>query len=469
MGDYWGYLHYASVSLGTPSISFFVALDTGSDVFWVPCDCPTCTSIPLTLDNGAVVNINYYSPKASSTSKYVPCNSSLCEQQYQCPDPNQNTCPYQVIYADQSSTSGYLVEDFLHLKTDDSHQKDVDVRITFGCSQFQTVSFAATDGLFGLGWDKLSVPSILSSAGLTANSFSMCFGSDGIGRINFGDKGSPDQPETSFILDKSNPKYTVSVTQITVGKNLMNIGFTALFDSGTSFTYLMDPTYTHLTESFNAQVQDRRHPYDPNSTFEYCYDSSSTSSGSTIPTLNLIMEGGSQFPVSYPIIGDTMSYYCLAVIKNNGSIDMNIIGQNFMTGYLIVFDRERSVLGWTQSECYGSKDSSTTATPPPETPSSPTTIPPATSAAPPPPPETPSSPTTVPPATSAAPPPPPETPSSSTIIPPATAVEPVNAPPEATTASGDNSFSSGTPPQWSPSLHPCSCCFLILLVFFTII
>ena len=39
----WNFsLHYANVSLGTPSLWFLVALDTGSDLFWLPCDCTSC-------------------------------------------------------------------------------------------------------------------------------------------------------------------------------------------------------------------------------------------------------------------------------------------------------------------------------------------------------------------------------------------------------------------------------------------
>ncbi|XP_043709193.1 aspartyl protease family protein 1-like [Telopea speciosissima] len=463
----WGYLHYTIVSVGTPSISFFVALDTGSDLFWLPCNCYTaCTSTSQSTNYGVVVNLNYYSPNASSTSKNVPCNSNMCEQQGQCLDPN--SCPYQLIYVDQSSTSGYLVEDVLHLKTDNTHQEVVDAHITFGCSQTQTGGFlfgGPTDGLFGLGLDKLSVPSILSSAGLTANSFSMCFGSDGIGRINFGDKGSPDQGETPFIPNQLNPTYIVSVTQITVGRNLMNISFTAIFDSGTSATYLNDPAYTHLTKSFNAQVQDKLLPYDPNNGFEYCYDTSSTSSYSTIPTLSLTMGSGSQFLVSNPIFGvmrycfyslllfDPTSSYCLGIFKNTGSNDLNTIGQNFMSNYLIVFDRERSVLGWKESDCYGSKVSSTTKTQPSSTATPPSATPSSSTATPPP--ATPSSSTTIPPAT------------------PTTTVVPGNVSPATTTTSGGYVFSSGAPTasvQWSQCWIPINYRFLILfLVFFTII
>jgi len=74
------------------------------------------------------------------------------------------------------------------------------------CGQIQSGSFldvAAPNGLFGLGMEKISVPSMLSREGFTADSFSMCFGSDGIGRISFGDKGSFDQDETPFNLNPS--------------------------------------------------------------------------------------------------------------------------------------------------------------------------------------------------------------------------------------------------------------------------
>ncbi|KAL4645560.1 hypothetical protein ACB092_02G242900 [Castanea dentata] len=36
---YFNLLYYANVSVGTPSLSFLVALDTGSNLFWLPCDC----------------------------------------------------------------------------------------------------------------------------------------------------------------------------------------------------------------------------------------------------------------------------------------------------------------------------------------------------------------------------------------------------------------------------------------------
>lgn len=78
--------------------------------------------------------------------------------------------------------------------------------LNYRCGQIQSGSFldvAAPNGLFGLGMEKISVPSMLSREGFTADSFSMCFGHDAIGRISFGDKGSFDQDETPFNLNPS--------------------------------------------------------------------------------------------------------------------------------------------------------------------------------------------------------------------------------------------------------------------------
>ncbi|KAH1058701.1 hypothetical protein AAZX31_02G042800 [Glycine max] len=358
-----GFLHYTTVQIGTPGVKFMVALDTGSDLFWVPCDCTRCAATDSTSFASALAtqdfDLNVYNPNGSSTSKKVTCNNSLCTHRSQCLGTFSN-CPYMISYVSaETSTSGILVEDVLHLTQEDNHHDLVEANVIFGCGQIQSGSFldvAAPNGLFGLGMEKISVPSMLSREGFTADSFSMCFGRDGIGRISFGDKGSFDQDETPFNLNPSHPTYNITVTQVRVGTTLIDVEFTALFDSGTSFTYLVDPTYTRLTKSFHSQVQDRRHRSDSRIPFEYCYDMSPDANTSLIPSVSLTMGGGSHFAVYDPIIiisTQSELVYCLAVVK---SAELNIIGQNFMTGYRVVFDREKLVLGWKKFDCYDIED-----------------------------------------------------------------------------------------------------------------
>ncbi|KAK9129396.1 hypothetical protein Sjap_009883 [Stephania japonica] len=350
-----GFLHYANVSLGTPSVWFLVALDTGSDLFWVPCNCTSCVKA-LKSRNGDELDFNIYSPNASSTSKRVPCESSLCEFQRGCSKAT-DVCSYEVLYlSNDTSSSGVLVEDVLRLVREDDNLEAVDAPITFGCGQVQTGSFldgAAPNGLFGLGVQKTSVPSILSRANITADSFSLCFGSMGIGRLNFGDKGSADQDETPLNINQLHPTYNISVTKIIVGKAVTDVEFSAIFDSGTSFTYLNDPAYGQLSDSFNSQVKDKQHAVDPSIPFEFCYDLSSN----PIPNVTLTMKGDSQFLVIDPLVlFPDEKTYCLGIVK---SPNVNIIGQNFMTGYRVVFDREKMILGWKESNCYDFSDSNT--------------------------------------------------------------------------------------------------------------
>ncbi|KAG8363798.1 hypothetical protein BUALT_Bualt19G0059800 [Buddleja alternifolia] len=372
-----GFLHYAIVSVGTPPLVYLVALDTGSDLFWLPCDCTTCAR-SFNSTSGKTLELNIYSPNISSSSIPVPCNSSTCGQRRAC-SLRRNACAYQEVYlSSNTSTTGILVDDVLHLGTDSTPQDIVEAPITLGCGIIQTGDFldgAAINGLFGLGMDSISVPSTLASKGLAANSFSMCFGPDGFGRIEFGDKGSPNQKTTPFNLERLHPTYNVTVTQIAVENNVTDIEFTAIFDSGTSFTYLNDPAYTAIVESFNSQITNEpRYQPETQIIFDYCYSLSATQESYMIPNLNLTMRGGDQLYITAPTVviprrGGVA--YCLAIVKSE---DINIIGQNFMTGYRIVFDRDEMVLGWKESDCNDSilsntlpvnKRNSTTNAPPP--------------------------------------------------------------------------------------------------------
>uniref|UniRef100_A0A453AGF5 Peptidase A1 domain-containing protein n=1 Tax=Aegilops tauschii subsp. strangulata TaxID=200361 RepID=A0A453AGF5_AEGTS len=76
------------------------------------------------------------------------------------------------------------------------------------------------------------------------------------------------------------------------------------------------------------------------------------------PSISLRTAGGSLFPAIDP--GQVISIqqheyvYCLAIVK---STKLNIIGQNFMTGVRVVFDRERKILGWKKFNCYDTDSS----------------------------------------------------------------------------------------------------------------
>ena len=87
-----------------------------------------------------------------------------------------------------------------------SNPCDLNLSFCFRCGKNETgilLMGSAPNGLLGLGLDSISVPSTIASKGQGPNSFSMCFGSDGIGRINFADNGTSEQKETSFTAEPS--------------------------------------------------------------------------------------------------------------------------------------------------------------------------------------------------------------------------------------------------------------------------
>ena len=94
-----------------------------------------CSS-PEFLDNYLIlfikqVDLNIYSPKNSSTSRVIPCNSTFCKQSH-CPSASAK-CGYKVAYlSNNTSSTGIFVEDVLHLIRDDDRSKAVDANITFG-------------------------------------------------------------------------------------------------------------------------------------------------------------------------------------------------------------------------------------------------------------------------------------------------------------------------------------------------
>lgn len=153
----------------------------------------------------------------------------------------------------------------------------------------------------------------------------------------------------------TSPTYNITFTQINVGETAQDVEFSAIFDSGTSFTYLNDPAYTFIGETvssvllyfripyghtylslaclqstcyvqFNSLAQEKRHSSDSNIPFEYCYDlrlaqlcadlytitlfprdaelesmCSPNQSSLKIATVNMTMKGGDQFYVNNPV------------------------------------------------------------------------------------------------------------------------------------------------------------------------
>ncbi|KAH7287125.1 hypothetical protein KP509_32G039300 [Ceratopteris richardii] len=298
--------------------------------------------------------LNMYHPAASKTSQRITCTDDLCESSEICQDKNDD-CLYNVRYVSPNTwTSGVLVEDIIYLSSGRDLDGSVGTRIVFGCGQVQSGNFlsnGAPDGLLGLGMGTIAFPYRLAKAGLIKNSFSMCFASDGSGRIFFGDKGLASQKTTPFLpLNGTHLRYVVGLQSIVVGSSDIQQRTTIIIDSGTSFTYLPKDLYSAVTIEFDKQVTTNRVTL-ADVPWKFCYESSD--GDMQTPPLSMVFIGGEIFPVYNPLIGiynanGSIEAVCLAILES----DIAIFGQSFMTGYQLVFDREEMQLGWAPTDCY---------------------------------------------------------------------------------------------------------------------
>ncbi|GAB2283456.1 hypothetical protein Dimus_017967 [Dionaea muscipula] len=358
-GNELGWLHYTWIDIGTPYTSFFVALDAGSDLLWIPCDCIQCASLSASPYSNLDRNLNEYSPANSSTSRHLACSHALCELGSSCHNSGQQ-CPYMAqYYTENTSSSGLLVEDVLHLSSSSGNfsKASVQASIIIGCGRNQTGGYldgVAPDGVMGLGLGEIAVPSFLAKSGLVRNSFSLCFNEDGSGTMFFGDHGLTSQQTTSFLLlNGKYSTYIVGVEACCVGKDscLKQTNFEALVDSGSSFTFLPEAVYEKVVQEFDRQVNATREYYE-GYPWKYCYKSS-VQENLHSPSVVFVFKSNSSFVIRnplFPVHGDQgIIGYCLAIQSIEGGIA--VIGQNFITGYQMVFDRENMKLGWSHSDC----------------------------------------------------------------------------------------------------------------------
>ncbi|CAA6665078.1 unnamed protein product [Spirodela intermedia] len=346
-----GELHYTWVDIGTPNVSFLVALDAGSDLFWVPCDCIQCAAL-------------------SGGRNGLPRALHLSVNQLQKP---KQPCPYFVdYYSENTSSSGLLVEDTLYLASSDENAF-MGASVIIGCGSRQSGGYLdgiAPDGLLGLGLGDVSVPTILAKEGLVRDSFSLCFQEDDSGRILFGDQGISGQRSTPFVsVEGKYPTYIIEVEGWCIGSQCLRQTATrALVDCGSSFTYLPSSVFKVVVAEFDRQMNRSSITYEE-SPFQYCYRASSLEMP-TIPRVALTLAVNQSFVVNNPLFlfygkQGQREAFCLALQPSD---DPHVtIGQNFMTGYKVVFDRELMRLAWSPSSHCGDPASSRRVprTPPP--------------------------------------------------------------------------------------------------------
>lgn len=363
--DVLGGLHYSFITIGTPNQTFLVALDTGSDLLWVPCNCQQCSSTNWATYGLQTQGLEFavYNESGSSTGKAVACTDAMCSTTLRstatCTSANEK-CSYVVQYmSTATSTSGVILQDVLYLNDGVSVNADAATSYTtpiyFGCGQVQTgdlVEGVAPNGLFGLGPDSIGVPRTLARNGvIPANSFSMCFSStDASGRLVFGAQAEARVPSTPLVAITPNVYYVVAATKFSLAGEAVSVSENLIFDTGTSYTTLPQSVYQSLGNSLIKQITLPQ--FQLNGTFDYCWNTSDASVLDSLPSLTITFYGGGTWTIPSPYVAfsDTKSiqFFCLGVTPSS----TGIIGHNFMAGFEFVFNQELMTFSWSPSTCY---------------------------------------------------------------------------------------------------------------------
>ncbi|CAK9193323.1 unnamed protein product [Sphagnum troendelagicum] len=357
-------LYYMEIMLGTPSQTYDVQIDTGSDLLWV--DCSPCTGCPQT--SSLKVSLSPYSESASSSNQAIECSDAFCSAassdglQKSCGV--GSSCEFYTLYGDGSTVSGYLVSDLFTYNAiinSTNTTELVSTRVSFGCGNVRTGNLAsseeATDGLIGFGSNSVSVVSQLAATGTIPNSFAHCLqGETGTSSLVIGEITEPDITYTNMVPNQ--PHYTAVLVNIGVqGVNISSStaltsssgsNLEVIFDSGTTLANLIEPFFTDFMNAIDESVGT------PLQTIEgsQCYASST----SVFPNITLYFEGGTMELGSdsylLPIQDGGNTYYCPAWQASSGDVSTySILGDIVLQNQIIVYDNDLKRLGWKNFDC----------------------------------------------------------------------------------------------------------------------
>ncbi|KAJ3677598.1 hypothetical protein LUZ60_003322 [Juncus effusus] len=336
--------YIVKIGLGTPKKDFSVVFDTGSDLSWIQCkpcnDCYNQTD-PL------------FDPVHSTTYSNISCLSNECTQldSYSCS--TDNKCLYEVTYGDNSQTDGHFVRDTLTLSSYDKLPN-----FMFGCGNDNKGLFGKSDGLIGLGRNKVSLVSQASQKYGAMFSYCLPSTSSSIGYLSIGGKAPSNTGFTSMIQKPSTPSfYYLNVAAIKVGGKLLSIPQTAfsntgtVIDSGTVITRLPPTAYNALKIAFRQQMK-RYKLVEPLSILDTCYDFSSYKIVK-IPKISIVFTEGASLDVDFTgiLYVSRLSQACLAFAGNREETTVGILGNTQQKRTNVVYDIANEKIGFASRGC----------------------------------------------------------------------------------------------------------------------
>ncbi|KAL0579702.1 aspartic proteinase precursor [Marasmius crinis-equi] len=320
LSNYMNAQYYSEITIGTPPQSFKVVLDTGSSNLWVPS--AKCTSIACFLHSK-------YDSSASST--YKP-NGTSFEIHYGSGSMEGLVCNDKVTIGD------------LTIEGQDFGEATKEPGLAFAFGKF--------DGIFGLGYDTISVKhmtppfyNMINQKLIDEPVFSFRLGSseDDGGEAMFGgiDK-SAYTGDLTYIPVRRKAYWEVELEEVAFGDDSLELENTgAAIDTGTSLIALP----SDMAEMLNAQIGAKK-----SWNGQYTVDCAKVPS---LPDLTFKF-GGKPFPIKatdyiLEVQGTCISSFTGLDINMPDGGSLWIIGDVFLRKWYTVYDLGRNAVGFAKA------------------------------------------------------------------------------------------------------------------------
>jgi len=371
--------YFITISVGSPAQIFTLQLDTGSAITALPSGgCTDCYHYNTP-----------YNSSISSTSSVFSCTDPRCTSGTCNPD---NTCNFRVGYGDGSYIQGNLVSDVMGLPSAYTVNNGLEgsgptvntvtstlfpnTPIVFGAitDQSSGFQFLAVDGIMGLAFGGSSLSCVPNCASLVfdqivqkynipdifaialkpisnTTTYNQVGGSISFGGIDAAFLG----PNTVYWTDvTAKPYYQVLLGDITIGGHSIGASIddfgSTIVDSGTTFTIVPPKIFSAIQSVMQQNYCHLPFVCGPSNMFTNmsCVNSSLIDL-SKFPDFTFFLDGvkvvmkPDQYLLETQLSnGDMVN--CLSVIA--GSRSKTFLGDSFMMGAYIIFDRQSTRVGF---------------------------------------------------------------------------------------------------------------------------
>ncbi|KFK31743.1 hypothetical protein AALP_AA6G153200 [Arabis alpina] len=324
------------LQIGTPPFEIEVVIDTGSEILWTQClPCLNCYNQLAPI----------FDPSKSSTYKERRCKTT------------DHSCPYELIYADESYSKGVFATDTVTIQST-SGQAFVMPEFTFGCGHNNAGTFnPETSGIVGLNMGALSLTSQMGDKyhGL----LSYCFSGKGTSKINFGDNAivsGDGTVSTDLFMKTGKPGYYfLNLDAISVGENRIETLGTPFYavdgniaiDSGSTYTHLPQGYCNQVKEAVETFVQADRVP-GPDIRL-LCYNSDSIE---IFPVITMHFSGGADLVLErYNMYEVGRGGVACMTLVCGGPTEVPIFGNRAQNNILIGYDPSSLLVSFAPTNC----------------------------------------------------------------------------------------------------------------------